>query len=277
MGKFDGYMLISDLDGTLVDRNFGISDENSEAIRYFQENGGRMTIASGRAPEDIKGYAHRFIPNTFIIGLNGTVVYDPETDTDVIALPFSEDDDIISLIEDAIKDFGYEGSLSLCSRYERLKLEDDDVRLLRERSASLPKPWYKVVFMASDRVMEPWMKYLSDRFGDRYNYNRSWGNGLEMHIKNSGKGEVLPRIRRILAEQGRPVHTIVCVGDFENDISMVRDADIGYAVDNADDTVKAVADRFTVHHFDHVAAAIVAELEKEIDEANACASGPCEK
>ena len=264
MGKFDGYMLISDLDGTLVDCNFGISDENAEAIRYFQENGGRMTIASGRGPEDIKGYAHRFIPNTFIIGLNGTVVYDPETETDVISLPFSEDDDIVSLIEDAVRDFGYDGAISLCSRYERLKLDGKDIDSLREKAKNLPKPWYKVVFMVSDRIMEQWMQYLVDRFGDRYNYNRSWGEGLEMHIKNSGKGEVLPLIRQILEEQGKPVHTFVCVGDFENDISMVRDAEIGYAVDNADDSVKAVADRFTVHHFDHAAAAIVADLEKDL-------------
>ena len=46
---------------------------------------------------------------------------------------------------------------------------------------------------------------------------------------------------------------------------MVRDAEIGYAVDNAADSVKAVADRFTVHHFDHAAAAIVADLERDID------------
>ena len=67
----------------------------------------------------------------------------------------------------------------------------------------------------------------------------------------------------LLASAGSPIHTTVCVGDYENDISMLRHADIAYAVENAIDEVKAVADRITVHHNEDALAHIIADLEKE--------------
>ena len=50
MSKFDGILLISDIDGTLT-YNEKLSDENADAIRYFQKNGGFFSIATGRQPD----------------------------------------------------------------------------------------------------------------------------------------------------------------------------------------------------------------------------------
>ena len=47
MGKFDGILLCSDWDGTLFDGT-SIPENNVEAIRYFQRNGGTFTLSSGR-------------------------------------------------------------------------------------------------------------------------------------------------------------------------------------------------------------------------------------
>ena len=54
--------------------------------------------------------------------------------------------------------------------------------------------------------------------------------------------------------------TLVCVGDYENDIEMIKEADIGYAVGNAIDEVKAIADRITVSVNDAAIARIIEEL-----------------
>ena len=47
MGKFDGVLLCSDWDGTLTDGR-AVPQENIDAIRYFQKDGGYFTFASGR-------------------------------------------------------------------------------------------------------------------------------------------------------------------------------------------------------------------------------------
>lgn len=50
-GKFSDYLLVSDMDATLLDDNHTISEENRQAIDYFIKNGGRFTVATGRMVE----------------------------------------------------------------------------------------------------------------------------------------------------------------------------------------------------------------------------------
>ena len=44
---FDGYLICTDCDGTLTDTEGRLSKENAHAIRYFQKQGGRFTLATG--------------------------------------------------------------------------------------------------------------------------------------------------------------------------------------------------------------------------------------
>ena len=48
MGLFDGTLICTDLDGTLLNNNYQASPENGEAFRYFQAEGGRLTFITGR-------------------------------------------------------------------------------------------------------------------------------------------------------------------------------------------------------------------------------------
>ena len=44
MSKFDGYLILSDMDGTLLGDDRQISQENREAVAYFTQNGGRFAL-----------------------------------------------------------------------------------------------------------------------------------------------------------------------------------------------------------------------------------------
>ena len=60
-----------------------------------------------------------------------------------------------------------------------------------------------------------------------------------IYAKDGGKGKALDYLRR----SGKyPINTIICAGDYENDISMLEYADIGFAVKNATAEAKAAAD-----------------------------------
>ena len=50
-------MIVSDMDGTFFGEKATILENNLEAIRYFQKNGGVFTFASGR---DYKVLAYQF-------------------------------------------------------------------------------------------------------------------------------------------------------------------------------------------------------------------------
>lgn len=54
------------------------------------------------------------------------------------------------------------------------------------------------------------------------------------------------------------------MGDYENDVSMLLSADIGYAVANGIECAKKAADRFTVSNNEGAIAAVIEELEAEM-------------
>ena len=79
--------------------------------------------------------------------------------------------------------------------------------------------------------------------------------------------EILPKgvdkglgLRKLTECLGCDMEKTVAVGDFDNDVSLVKEADIGYAVANAEEVVKEVADRITVPCQDHAIAKIIYEL-----------------
>ena len=78
MGKFDGILIVTDIDGTFLGNKSRKVPENFEAIEYFKANGGVFTFASGRLHYSID----RVIPNPekvanapFILA-NGSCLYD---------------------------------------------------------------------------------------------------------------------------------------------------------------------------------------------------------
>ena len=208
MGKYDGYLLCTDFDGTFALPGTKLSEENLAAIRRFQAEGGLFTIASGRQPQFLRELVGPFEANAPIIAMNGTMICDEHSFAVIKDYPVGEE---ILPVLDEIAD------LDLC----------DNLILWNER------------------------------WGKRFTGSRSWPTGFEIQGKEGGKGAALQWIRRYLGER---VRITVGVGDFENDISLIRDADIGYAVANAIPEAKAAADRVTVAHTEHAIAAIIEEL-----------------
>ncbi|MFC2606911.1 MAG: HAD family hydrolase [Selenomonas sp.] len=76
MKPYEQYMLISDLDGTIVPHGKAISAANAEAIRAFVAGGGLFGIATGRTPEAAGGYVRGLPITAPSIFFNGSMLYD---------------------------------------------------------------------------------------------------------------------------------------------------------------------------------------------------------
>lgn len=98
------------------------------------------------------------------------------------------------------------------------------------------KLYLKVFPEFSDAVKTEALRITSPR----YDVSRSSLIGLEVNLKSAGKGNACRRLAQTLHAD-----TLICIGDYENDCSMIAEADIGVAMGNAVDSVKAVADRVT--------------------------------
>lgn len=254
MGIYDGYLILSDIDGTLTARNGEVSEENLRAIRHFQSEGGRFALATGRKPDYIEHFPFR--SNAPAITINGTLVASPEGEI-LLSLPMEEDfHDLLRYIVDA------HPALRHAYRHGRVGGSEWS---RRENGSDLSailsgEPCHKFVFVSeTESATLDLMADVQARWGERYEFDRSWPVGLEMHRKGSGKATCLEFLRTYLPD----VHTVIAVGDYENDIPMLRQADIGCAVRNALPSVKEAADRIVVSNEEHAIAYIIEELIPE--------------
>jgi len=262
MGKFTGYLFCSDLDGTLLNRDRRISAETEEAIRYFQENGGLFTMATGRWYDYLERYKPGFSPNTHVICLNGTVLCHRDTGEVLLSRPIRNKD---SVVDDAKKIVTEDDEIWGMDVF--VDGEDDGIGFSAEELVGTDfselkkivseKEIFKLIFTYPD-VGRHRVERMNEKYGDRYIFARSWSEGMEVVSHDAGKGAMMNVLRNMVEV---PIHTTVAVGDYDNDIQMVKYADIGYAVENAVDTLKEVADRVTVDRDSSPIAKIISELD----------------
>lgn len=260
MGRFDGFLFYTDFDNTFtLPGGNEISKANSDAVRYFQSEGGRFSVATGRSPNFIQKYASFFTPNAPLITLNGTMITSPDGET--VLKEYLLDERVLEAVEFLLPipymQCVYFGNA--VTQYNRMT--EGTLEEKMAYYASLPKPWYKVVTRQDEKYAREAADALIRKFGDLYEFDRSYAEGIEIHRKGSGKGACMEWVR---AHSDVPVRVTVAAGDYENDISMIKAADIGYAVANAIDEVKQAADRVTSANTEDAICRIIEDLDKDM-------------
>lgn len=279
MGKFDGVLLCSDIDSTLLMGGV-LPEENQKAIKYFQDNGGRFTLCTGRLFDFLDKYSHLVIPNAPFIAMNGTMIVDKSTGETLYSHPLDADPG--KMVEDTLRTLPYLLAAYVFPEGHSTKVtltDSGDFEVFfpesKERSpekaknaAELNKIFgypdknkiYKIVFTVPTEKSDEAKAAIMERFSD-FSVFRSWINGIEVQSHEVDKGKGARMLARLLGD----VKLLVCAGDYENDISMIEEADIGYAVANAHPSVKAAADRITKREcLEGAIAEIIYDLDKEL-------------
>lgn len=254
MGKFDGYLICTDLDGTFS-VGHDICGENLKYVKYFQENGGLFTVTTGRLPEHIKNFED-FEPSCPVVAHNGAVIYDLKTDEILYkkALP----DTIFEVIDYASK-CEFVGDMWVNGLKYTAKVADIDPKNFNDEIIKLV-----IAFANTEENVEKTINlrdHLAEKYGNKFSVFLGWKFGIEILPKGANKGTAVSRLREFLGDK---VKTVICVGDSESDTFMFETADIGYAVLNATEETKAKADRVTVHFKEGAIAEIIKDIEKEL-------------
>ena len=252
MKKFDGILLTSDWDGTLsYDKT--VTDINRKAIRYFTDNGGKFTVCSGRHYSYINGFSHLVKPNTYIISLNGALIYDVDT---AHCLYDGFCDETLPSLLSKISDLGLYENLHVYNSVSNNPVPIDQNHLEDLSNMKLRK----ALFYTQNKengILGPSLAKKLDL--GNYVIARSWDTSLEVMHKNNTKGEAIKRIKNTLG-----VHTVVAVGDYENDIAMFEAANHSYAVENACEEIKKVADKMTSSVYTASIADVISDIEKNL-------------
>ncbi len=263
MGKFDGFLLCSDFDGTLAYQG-KVSQENADAIAYFQSEGGVFCPCSGRQTPFFRGFADQFKPNGPVIGLNGSeiVLYadDPKDDRVLfggeipngLAMEFIADafamPSVLCMVVFLSGGFGTlypDGRLDSDRWLYGEPMTYDDVKGIVRKLVIIHDP------AAYDEIE----RFFETKYGDRFTFGSSGPRGYEAQPIGIDKGSGALFVKELVG-----AHTLVCVGDYGNDLPMLKVADISYAVGNAHERLKEIADRVTVPCTEHAIAKIISEL-----------------
>lgn len=254
MGKFSGILICSDFDGTLAVKGH-VAEKNISAIRYFQENGGLFSVITGRSADFLISRENEVSCNTYTGCVNGTVIYDFPNRT-TVSESFIEGNIYTPLLK-------LRRQLAVSKNFVIFHSDGDTVihdttdDFEEQLRAAVSVPVLKVIIHTVRPYTAEELEQISAILGDGFEQSRSWNMGLEIQNKGRNKGFAARKIAKLA-----DARLLICVGDYENDISMLEAADVSYAVGNAMSAVKACADRITVTAEEGAIAAIIKDIEE---------------
>ena len=256
MKPYESYMIISDLDGTIIPHGGCVSEANKRAIESFLAGGGHFGIATGRTPEAAAGYLDGVSKTAPSIFFNGSMLYDWQAGKVFVTKPLTQ-----------------AGAPDLWPRFAALCLErfpkacievytQEDCHIIsnpRYDDPRLPHEHYRYCHSdladLADVRKTPWLKFFvcadpadirelereAEVFGTAAcsHHFYSEANYHEFVAKGVSKGSMLEAIRKMPAFSQTK---IIALGDYLNDRELLEAADIGIASGNAHDELKALAD-----------------------------------
>ena len=254
MGKFNGVLLASDFDNTLIYTEAALrsgepvpdlSSRNREALEYFMAEGGRFAVATGRALAAFLRYADKVPMNAPGVVCNGAAIYD-----------FAKKEYLdYALLDETARQRGQE----VLDRFPEVAVEayhiDNVIHGVRPNAFThqhehitkvlvteaptlldVPLPLGKLLFEAEHRDLEAARDFLTAQgWAEDYELIFSGQTLLEMTAKGANKGGMLLRLAQRLGIA--PDH-VYCAGDEANDIPMLTAAAQGFAPANCVEAVR---------------------------------------
>ncbi len=241
-------MIISDLDGTLLPPDKIPLERDLAAIRRFESAGGRFAIATGRTIQAAIRYQEQLALTTPMIVYNGAAIYDSVADK----VLFSESlpHDAIRMTREIMEAFPEVGVEVLRANnayvvrnneWEKRHIALCGVAPVYCTLEEIPEDgWLKVLFAMSPEEIPPFIQAIDKMGYSAVDFIQSADIFYEMLPKHVTKGSALNEYRKL---PGMEDVTFLAIGDFDNDIEMLRQADISVVPANAVDAAKSVAQR----------------------------------
>lgn len=240
-------LIVSDIDGTLVNSRRQISERTKVAIRKFQSLGGVFAIATGRIEESAKSYYDELQLNSPAILYNGAKIVELRNNKCLMENILEEEhfNQAVKLLSE--RDCSvvvYSNGKAYVSQMNdtiRTYMEKDGVLCIQVddfMSGIEGKP-NKILIIGNNSIFEEFVKAFESVCSMKPNTVRSEAEYLEILPRNTSKGEALKNLAELLRI---PMEQIAAAGDNMNDYEMLKEAGLGIAVSNAAPRLFTAAD-----------------------------------
>lgn len=230
-------VIISDLDGTLLNAEHTISDYSKKVVRQLAEHDIRFIIATGRHLRDASKIKEKLGVNAYLITSNGATVADEAGNLIYQAsIPSEVVKDILSIeVEEGVYKNLYQGDHWLMEEndkvFDEYYQEGDFAFTLCRFEDRYGHPTNKIFFTTKDyRKLEEVAKIVSEKHGDIVDLTFSMPECLEIMPKGVNKGAAILETLNLL---GVSKDHVIAFGDGMNDVEMLQVVGKGYLMGNA--------------------------------------------
>lgn len=263
---FSKVIIMTDLDGTLLTDDKRILQKDLDAVDRFRKGGGLFTVATGRGYAMARRIIEQLRLNMPAVIFNGASVYDFRCSKPLWNCTI--EDGAYDYIPMLIKEFPDLGVEILSEQkvyvpyanqviYDHLALEQlDGVEIPFE---DVPKGCFKMLLGYPKEKIELLMDFAQKNCSKGVNWVHSAPMYFEMLPKGISKAE---GFKKLLEITGNTDKFTVAAGDYGNDYAMIRAADFGVAVANAQDEVKSAAKRIVCDNNSGAMSEIIDIIEK---------------
>lgn len=239
--------LITDMDGTLLPHSKILSQNDIDAINKFTSDGGKFSIATGRPIQSVSKYFNDLTITAPVIIYNGAAIYD------IIDGEFKHCEYLSAsakdLLTDVLSKFP-ELSAEILTKekiyaLQKNEIEEYHIKITNTQpiECSIDEVdndnWIKILLAMETEKIGNLISYIEKNNYNDLSFVQSCSFFYEVLPKGISKGKALKELRKLCNFDD---YTIVAVGDYYNDIEMLKYADIGVATANASDDVKKIAD-----------------------------------
>ncbi len=260
-------VLISDMDDTLLTHDKKISEENIKAIEKFRELGGTFTVATGRSIPSFKHYMDIVNTNDYTILNNGATIYDPISKKVMWSQKLPEN--ALELVRKTIEANKFAG----CEVYMGTEihviqstdlivdhLDFEQLEVNYSKLEDMTGDCYKVLYACETDEIDELIEFTKTLDNTDVEYVKSYKWYYEMLPQNCTKGHALEELRKFEQFSDK---FICAVGDYYNDVQMLINADLSFAVGNAPDDVKKHADIIVSTNEEHAIADCIEQIMKK--------------
>ena len=254
----DVRLIALDIDGTLMDADKRFPEINRRALQACEARGVKLALISGRSFELMRGFAQELGIHPILAACNGARIEAGEDGPTIAERTFARADAerVCRTLEDSGMYFNayrrgkcYMGNPevrpSLGKRYaHHIPGTIEDPRYPYETVCDRARLWgegldgvYK--FVALGEAYDPGFDRLQEALADMHlSVSSASRRNKEFMPSSVDKGYA---VRAICRELGIPQAQVMAFGDMTNDIPMLRAAGIPVAMENGEDSVKAVS------------------------------------
>ncbi len=252
--SLSGWLIASDIDGTLNNKARRLPERNEKAIKKFVELGGRFTLASGRNPQSMEKHFRRLpIDGTPAVVINGAGLYDFKKNEMIYFSAISDEGmdlavetakkfpmvDVIVVAKDIIyiTGSGWFGKWFVLAdnlKHQHIKNIDDVPR----------KDWGKVIFSGIPFHISKVKKHFESMVDPDLTLMSSSVASFEILARNTHKGTAVMKLAEILGIDDSKVGAI---GDYFNDYDMLKTVAVPACCGQAPKEMKEIAQFVACH------------------------------